>query len=156
MGDTLHPLRSRSAVKFICTDGKERIGTTEKRMNTANQKEKNLLAESVEKGELSHLFASYIDYCADNEKIPNLAGFCRYFGGSMSDIASLRESRPSLYGEICAALEDEAINSKMSSSVLSVYLKQRLGYVGERPPERDDEGACVRLVFEHDPYADGE
>ena len=89
MGDTLHPLRYRSAVKFICTDGKERIGTTEKRMNTANQKEKNLLAESVEKGELSHLFASYIDYCADKEKIPNLAGFCRYFGGSMSEWKSV-------------------------------------------------------------------
>ena len=74
----------------------------------------------------------------------------------MGDIARLRESRPSLYGEICAALEDEAINSKMSSSVLSVYLKQRLGYVGDRPPEREEEGACVRLVFEHDPYADGE
>lgn len=125
-------------------------------MNTANEKERNLLAESVERDELPHLFASYIDYCADKERIPNLAGFCRYFGGSMGDILRLRESRPSLYGEICAALEDEAINSKMSSSVLSVYLKQRLGYVGERPPERDEEGTGVRLVFEHDPYADGE
>lgn len=125
-------------------------------MNTANEKERNLLAESVERDELPHLFASYIDYCADKERIPNLAGFCRYFGGSMGDILRLRESSPSLYGEICAALEDEAINSKMSSSVLSVYLKQRLGYVGERPPEREEEGTGVRLVFEHDPYADGE
>jgi hypothetical protein len=44
----------------------------------------------------------------------------------------------------------------MSSSVLSVYLKQRLGYVGERAPEREEEATGVRLVFEHDPYADGE
>lgn len=124
-------------------------------MKTANEKERNLLAESVEKDELSHLFASYIDYCATKEKIPNLAGFCRYFGGSMGDILSLRERRPALYGELCAALEDEAINSKMSSSVLSVYLKQRLGYVGDKPPDKEDVSG-VRLVFEHDPYADGE
>ena len=125
-------------------------------MNTANEKEKNLLAESVERDELPHLFASYIDYCADNEKIPNLAGFCRYFGGSMGDILRLRESRPSLYGEICAALEDEAINSNMSSSVLSVYLKQRLGYLGEKSTEKEQEAAGVHLVFNHDPFADGE
>jgi hypothetical protein len=125
-------------------------------MKTATEKERNLLAESVEKDELSHLFASYIDYCAAKEKIPNLAGFCRYFGGSMSDVLRLRESRPALYGELCAALEDEAINSKMSSSVLAVYLKQRLGYVGDKLPEKEVDVSGVRLVFEHDPYADGE
>lgn len=125
-------------------------------MNKANGKEKSLLAQTVDKNELPHLFASYIDYCTAEDKIPNIAGFCRYFGGGMNDIVALRDEHPSLYGEICTALEDEAINSKMSSSVLSVYLKQRLGYLPDKAPERDEESAGVRLVFEHDPYADGE
>lgn len=145
-------MRLEKGLKFIW----HRREREDERINKRIKPQKNLLTEAVEKDELSALFASYIDFCNSDGKIPNLAGFCRYFGGGIEDILRLREERSELYGALCASLEDEAINSNMSSSVLSVYLKQRLGYLGEKSTEKEQEAAGVHLVFNHDPFADGE
>ena len=60
-------------------------------------------------------------------------------------------------GVILAMLEDEALNSDMAATLISPYLKARLGYgeVREVKHAAPDTGE-VRLVFEHDIYADGE
>jgi hypothetical protein len=44
----------------------------------------------------------------------------------------------------------------MSASILSVYLKLRLGYSGEEKAETGitDTGQ-IRLIFDHDAYEDG-
>ena len=51
-------------------------------------------------------------------------------------------------------LEDEALNSDMSPSLLSGYLKKRLGYGEESGKE--GQGESVVVVFEHDALRDGE
>ena len=64
---------------------------------------------------------------------------------------------------ICAALEragavfeDEALNSELSPTVITAYLKQRLEYGERAEPKR---AACelpeVKLVFDHDIFEDG-
>ena len=68
----------------------------------------------------------------------------------------LRTSAPDAYDLLCAVLEDEALNFSISPTVMSAYLKQRLGY-GEKPDTPASSAECgeMRLVFEHDILEDG-
>ncbi len=59
------------------------------------------------------------------------------------------------YDALLAVFEDEALNSGLSPTVVSAYLKHRLGY-GEKTEEKTavaSEG--VKLIFEHDIFEDG-
>ena len=68
----------------------------------------------------------------------------------------LKKSDPELYDRICTVLEDEALNSDLSASVLTAYLKQR---IWRAEPSSDkstvDQGDQLRLIFEHDILEDG-
>ena len=85
---------------------------------------------------------------------PNLAGFCRWLGWGGSEMELLKKSAPELYDRICTVLEDEALNSDLSASVLTAYLKQRIWHsdVAENSAVESDQ---LRLVFEHDILEDG-
>lgn len=87
---------------------------------------------------------------------PNLAGFCRYMGWGGGDMELLKKSAPELYDRICTVLEDEALNSDLSASVLTAYLKQRI-WRAEPSTEKSavDQGDQLRLIFEHDILEDG-
>ena len=85
---------------------------------------------------------------------PNLAGFCRYLGIGSDELSELAEEYPKDYGRILTALEDEALNSALSPTLISSYLKKRLGYGSIKGSE-----ACssqVQIQFEHDIFEDGE
>lgn len=89
---------------------------------------------------------------------PNVAGFCRWLGGGISLVEQMREEDPEGYGLLCATLEDEALNSSVSPTVLSAYLKRRLGYGDkEESAKKSTEAECeqIRLVFDHDIMEDG-
>lgn len=89
---------------------------------------------------------------------PNMAGFCRWLGGGISLVERLKDADPEGYGLLCATLEDEALNSSVSPTLLSAYLKRRLGY-GDREEgaKGRTEAECeqIRLVFDHDIMEDG-
>ena len=90
-------------------------------------------------------------------KFPNVAGFCRYLGISREKYERMSKKYPEEFGELEAILEDEALNSDVSASVLTAYLKKRLGYSDSIKPEKTElEAGQMRLVFEHDIIADGE
>ena len=103
--------------------------------------------------QLLTLTESYIDHCVENHRMPNLAGLCRYLGISMEAFERLPDSHREYVARIRDALEDEALNSDMSPSLLSGYLKKRLGYGDE---ESRGDGDAVVVVFEHDALRDGE
>lgn len=92
-----------------------------------------------------------------HERFPNLAGFCRFCGFNGSTIERMKRDYPESYSALCMIFEDEALNSEISPSVLSVYLKKRLGYSSdtENLSSSCDLGQ-LKLVFEHDVIADGE
>ena len=109
------------------------------------------------------LIEEYVESCrppadADPRKsigrLPNLAGFCRYLGCALSDLQSLREVNARLFERLSAVFEDELLNHSPSPTIMSAYLKKRLGYA-----EEDDADAKapaqMRLIFEHDIEADG-
>ena len=105
----------------------------------------------------------YIEACAAERtgakgrtRFPNLAGFCRTLGIGVDVFEKEMEAYPEVYGAICAMLEDEALNWEWSATLVSAYLKKRLGYgdKGEEP-RSVCESAETRLVFEHDVFEDG-
>ena len=68
----------------------------------------------------------------------------------------LQKPNPELYDRICTVLEDEALNSDLSASVLTAYLKQRI-WREEPSAEKSavTSGGQLRLVFEHNILEDG-
>lgn len=130
-----------------------------------NKGSRTALEQAADDGSIVAIFDDYIIRCqaesADGKRknagrIPNVAGFCRFTHSTLSDFERLRHTRPEIHGALCAALEDEALNSEMSASILSVYLKLRLGYAGESAEETGiTDSGQLRLIFDHDAYEDG-
>ena len=85
---------------------------------------------------------------------PNLAGFCRYLGIGTGELDEIRNDYPLEYGRMLTVLEDEALNSEMSATLLSAYLKKRLGYDSSLQKESPEE--ALQISFEHDIFEDGE
>ncbi len=90
-------------------------------------------------------------------RFPNLAGFCRWLGCGIGEVENLRLCDPAAADYLCAVMEDEALNTPaVSPTVVSAYLKRRLGYA-EKPDPAVAQAECgeVRLIFEHDITEDG-
>lgn len=139
----------------------------------------DLLQTACECGTLEKLAEEYIIFCHTSEekeqedknesaskkkkagelpsRFPNVAGFCRYFGIGHQKYERLSKKYPEEFEKISAILEDEALNSSVSASVLTAYLKKRLGYAdAEKREESEVEAGQIRLVFEHDILSDGQ
>ena len=87
--------------------------------------------------------------------LPNPAGFCRFLKKGVDFWDKLRDEDPKLYGVFCAAFEDEALNSDLSPTLLSSYLKKRLGYGEQKASESLADCGPMTRVFEHDINEDG-
>ena len=117
-------------------------------------------------GCLDALAEEYISFCkraADGEKkpskksggrFPNVAGFCRYFRIGASEYECLAKKHPAEFEKLYAAFEDEALNSDVSPTVLSAYMKKRLGY--DRENDREISDGQLKIVFDHNIMEDGE
>lgn len=121
------------------------------------------LDTSAKQKRLLMLLDEYVDACrpppeADTKKasgkFANLAGFCRFLGCGISHLQKLCTDVPRLYDLICTTLEDELLICSPSPSLLSYYLKKRLGYDEK---EETSSASCgqMRLVFDHDILEDG-
>ena len=85
---------------------------------------------------------------------PNVAGFCRFLGVGTEDLEAIGDEYPSVHAKILAVFEDEALNSGLSATLLSAYLKRHLGYDSSA---RHSKGASqLQIRFEHDIMEDGE
>ena len=64
---------------------------------------------------------------------------------------------PEEFEKLSAIFEDEALNSEISASLLTAYLKKRLGYGENEKTEKSEvETGQIRLIFDHDILSDGE
>ena len=86
---------------------------------------------------------------------PNIAGFCRFLGTGLSDISCLAADFPVEHDRLIAIFEDEALNSEVSPTLLSAYLKKRMRYTEDARDIRSDQME-VSYCFEHDIFADGQ
>jgi hypothetical protein len=88
-------------------------------------------------------------------RFPNVAGFCRYLKTGTDELPDIAERFPDVRGRILAILEDEALNAVSSPTIVTAYLKRRLGYDKELIAS-DGKGASLEVRFEHDIWEDGE
>ena len=130
-----------------------------------------LISEMCKSGLLDGLVEDYIGFChrthtpaaEDASKartksrtlFPNLAGFCRFLNTGLSDISSLAKDFPEEYERLLAIFEDEALNSEVSPTLLSAYLKKRLRYISPADGQTAT-GKEVKYCFEHDIFSDGD
>ena len=106
---------------------------------------------------------AYVSCCRESAeglrgrgRFPNLAGLCVALDMGIEEFEREMEARPRLRDMICTLLEDEAINFDPSTSMISTYLKKRLGYGEKSGGGRTAcESGGMQLVFEHDIYEDG-
>lgn len=149
----------------------------EKGGQTVNSDQSNdFIKELCESGRIDSMLDKYILYCSagdplrqnalshsdksdksekqDKSSFPNLAGFCRYLEIGMDELTLLAQEYPLIHGRILAVLEDEALNSKLSPTLVSAYLKKRLNYGSE--DSRDPLKNQLQIKFEHDIFEDGE
>ncbi len=128
-----------------------------------NENERNDMACVMDGRTCLVLLEEYIKACeGEDEKkkgtvrFPNLAGFCRYCCLGKSELETLSKSYPREYELMCSVLEDEALNSDVSATLVGAYLKNHFGY-GEKSTDRSRaESGEYKLVFEHDIMTDGE
>ena len=107
------------------------------------------------------LIEEYVESCrppadADPRKsvgrLPNLAGFCRFMKIGIGELDELERKFPKEHDRILSVFEDEALNSDLSSALLSSYMKKRLLYEASGK----NEGSQIKVCFEHDIFGDGE
>ncbi len=93
---------------------------------------------------------AYLKQCdAEPQRLPNVAGFCRFCRIRRADFAALKERFPLCYDVALSTFIDEALNRKaLNTAATMTFLLEQLNG-GEQ------EGAQVRILCSHDPYADG-
>lgn len=106
-----------------------------------------------EESELLSRFAAYLAAQTEDDCFPNLAGFCRYCSRGEEWFCEQKEKFPNACDFIFTALEDEALNADCAPSVVTAYLKHRLGY-GETAETRD--GMPEVVFVDRSLAADGE
>ena len=89
-------------------------------------------------------------------KFPNVAGFCRFMQVGLREFEELSDAYPEEYEKALSIFEDEALNSDLSSTLLSSYMKKRLFYEKPSASERKSEDGPIKICFEHDIFGDGE
>lgn len=125
-------------------------------------------AESInDGGKILNLLNEYIIACASDQKsseggkdtkghptlFPNIAGFCRFLKISTVELEEFGKNFPEDYNKLLTILEDEALNSKLSPTILSAYMKKRLKYDHASAIEPNTQ---LEIKFEHDIFEDGE
>lgn len=161
IGTFRHRLSQRFGIKYKRhrTKGDDCPCMNESKPSGVGRKRRSSLARDAETGRLPRLLKSYLESChADSEfgvrktkeRFPNLAGFCRWLGCGIGEATELKDSYPQLYDCICAILEDEALNADLSPTLISAYLKQRLGYADKPTADKRADCGPLQLLFEHD------
>ena len=89
------------------------------------------------------------------EWFPNLAGFARMLGVSVVTLKKVNAHWPEQYGAMLAILEDEALNTEKSATIINTYLKEHLGFGEKREGDEILPMGSLKMVFEHDILEDG-
>ncbi len=109
------------------------------------------IRKKLKKGNLLEVAELYIAHCGEEDKFPNMAGFCRFCHMGQNDLDELGKKFPHEFDALCSVFEDEALNSDVAVTLVGSYMKRRLGYGDEKRSEDEP----VTVYFEHDILKDG-
>lgn len=120
-------------------------------------------------GDIYRLLEEYLRSCYENfeaseeeskrsskkgkRRFPNVAGFCRYCRVGEGEYDSLAEKYPLDFERIKAVFEDEALNSEISPTILTAYMKKWIGYEKNQKTQVCD--GQLKIIFDHDIMEDG-
>ena len=93
---------------------------------------------------------AYIEECRNTDgkkqSFPNIAGFCRFCGCSVGELQRLKKSSPEDHEALMVYLEDAALNSGATATLVNMYLRQYGFWSAPIPDE---------ITCDHDMEADG-
>lgn len=78
--------------------------------------------------EFKDAFAKYLEYCAEKDKLPNIAGFCAKVKIGKTTYQNQKQYYPKEFDEVENMLEDAAINAKIGDSFKMFYMANKFGY----------------------------
>ena len=113
--------------------------------------ENNDIKKKLKKGKLSEVAEVYIARCTEEDKFPNMAGFCRFCHIGQSELDELGRKYPYEFDVLCSVFEDVALNSDVAVTLVGSYMKKRLGYGDEKKYTEEP----ITVYFEHDILKDG-
>lgn len=76
--------------------------------------------------QLMDAYKEYIDYCIENDRFPNIAGFCAYHNITRDTFYMCKEYYPDTYNIVNDKLEDEVL--QFNDYRAQLYLKNKFGY----------------------------
>ncbi len=101
--------------------------------------------------EFSRKLRAYIKYCdGEPQRLPNVAGFCRFCKITREDFAQTKQVYPLCYDVALSTFIDEALNRKaLNTAATMTFLLEQLS-----TPQESAKGQ-IRILCAHDPYEDG-
>lgn len=73
----------------------------------------------------------YVEYCKENGRLVNIAGFCRYAGITRETYYRLKDYYPQEYDLAEAIIEDEVLNANgVNATIRIAYLNNKYDYKG--------------------------
>ena len=79
--------------------------------------------------ELLNKLNEYVEYCEENEKMVNIAGFCRFLGIHRQRYWEQKEYYPDEFLIAEEILEDETLNNRKNPvPIVIMYLKNKFNY----------------------------
>lgn len=87
-------------------------------------------ARAFEKKEdFENKFIEYVNYCKNNDRLPNVAGFSVFANISRETFYAQEDIHPYTFKKVNSMLEDEAINCKcLGDARVIFYMKNKCGY----------------------------
>jgi len=73
-------------------------------------------------------FEEYCDMCVKDNKLPNIAGFCRYAGMSRQGYYQQKLCYPKEFEYTDVVLEDAAINARINDAFKIFYMTNKFKY----------------------------
>lgn len=103
--------------------------------------------------EFENEFLNYLNNCKDNEKLPNVAGFCVFEDMNRDTFYAQEELYSDTFKKINDMLEDEALNCKcLSDGRVIFYMKNKCGY---KDKQEMDTTSSNRIQIINDLPSDG-
>jgi hypothetical protein len=91
--------------------------------------------------EFENKFKEYINYCHDNERMPNVAGFAVFADINQDTFYAQREYYSETFKKVNDMLEDEAINNHtLNDARIIFYMKNKCGYKDRQEIDTNTQG----------------
>ena len=106
-------------------------------------------------GALIEYAERYSAACRESSRVPNIAGFFRFYKLTFRDYDRLRRENADFFATLQLFFIDEALNSAAPAQTQNLLMKEQLLPFASEAAHSVTQGGLT-ILFEHDILADGE